>query len=165
MPDQDFHFLSNDKKEELYKRFDDFVNGKNSAEDFLRELREALPIEKTNQNLVYIRVEGLYLISDLLFSNVQMEYRDEAGGKVDRKVIIKKAKLRPLSYYHWLTGSREPVANVMNRRDSLNDPTTSLVKLEDDIVALGNLYRSLKMHGIDKDEKGDGKFGWLDSDK
>lgn len=135
----DMYYLSPETSAQIEKLVNDFTGGAKSisSEDLLEKLQEVLPIQKMNRNSVKRRVEGFYHATELLFKFI-LDKRI-----LDRQQIVLKAKLRPLSYYHYLTGSREPADNVQTRDDYLNDPTTALVKLRDDILGLARLMPQL----------------------
>jgi len=84
------------------------------------------------------RVEGYSQATDLLWEKI-LEI-----GKLDKQEIITRANLKPMSYYHYLTGSREAPDYAKSREDMLNDPSTALVKLRDDIIGLADLMLNLK---------------------
>lgn len=102
---------------------------KMSEEDIVDKVTTELPIQRDDLTSVRRRVEGFYFTTEILWREA-LKYNDS------RPQVVKIAKLKPLSHYHYLTGSREPITNVMTRADYLNDPTTALVKLKDDIVGL-----------------------------
>lgn len=107
--------------------------GKGGPEKLFDQITDLLPIEKLNPDTVRRRVEGYYFASEELWK------RALESKKFNRQDLIRKAGLKPLSHYHYLTGSREPVAYVLTRSDYLNDPTTALVKLRDDILGLARI--------------------------
>ncbi len=114
---------------------DNFVaaSGTEKPEEFFDKVVVVLPIEKMDSDTVRRRVEGLYYASELIFKRLL------AGGKMTRSDIVRAAGLKPLSHFHYLTGSREPKNIVLTRDDYLNDPSTALVKLKDDIVHIAPL--------------------------
>ncbi len=107
-------------------------------ENFLNKLTAKLPIIKSDISSVRRRIEGFYFTTELLWREALRLHNG------DRKEIIHLAKLKPLSHYHYLTGSREPQRNVMTRADYFNDPTTALVKLHDDIIGLVSVFPVLQ---------------------
>lgn len=140
---REFHFIDKDTISKLDELSSSFCDNGQNVEDFLAKLKELLPVHKTDQTTWKARVEGFYEVSEQLFHQVLEKGTAKFGEEWNRQRIVVEAKMRPFSYYHWITGSREPVTNVLTRDDYLNDPTTALVKLEDDIVALGKLFRDL----------------------
>lgn len=143
MRDSKLHFLNEELAENLVKITREFLGGSESGEDLLNRAKKMLPVHKTDQSTWKARVEGYYEISEELFKSCVDKGKVKYGDEWDRQKVVNEAKLRPFSYYHWLTGSREPIDNVLTRYDYLNDPTTAMVKLEDDIKSLTNLYRAL----------------------
>ncbi len=103
-----------------------------------------MPLERGQHQALCARVEGFYELSEGLFELVFDLGQAKHGAEWNRRRVVKEANLRPFSYYHWITGSREPASNVMTRKDYLNDPTTALAKLEEDIQSLAKLYRQLQ---------------------
>lgn len=118
---------------------DDFASGtmKIKPEEFPFRLKKMLPIDKLDRNTVCRRVEGFFHASNLLFDRLFNE------TSLDRKQIIARANLKPMGYYHYFTGSREPADYMKTRDDLLNDPTAALVKLSTDIIGMAYLMREL----------------------
>lgn len=143
MAGRKYHFIQEDTVAKLQEVNKEFTSAAMPPEALLAKLKEVLPVHKTDQTTWKARVEGFYEVSDLLFEEVLEKGTAKFGEEWDRKRVVNEAKMRPFSYYHWITGSREPASNLLSKEDFLNDPTTALVKLEDDIVALAKLYRSL----------------------
>lgn len=133
-------YLTPELADQIAGVVEQFADGKlNIASDgLLEKLKEMLPVEKMNRDTMHQRLEGYYHASDILFTKVI-----EITG-MERPEIVSKANLRPLSYYHYLTGSREPSGNVLTRTDLFNDPATALIKLRDDIVGLSGLIPGLE---------------------
>lgn len=140
---QEFHFVDDKMIIKLDQLTREFVDKKHTPEEFVAKLKEMLPVHKTDQSTWKLRVEGYFEVSEKLFDEVLDKGQAIHGEEWNRQKVVVAAKMRPFSYYHWITGSREPVNNVLTRDDYLNDPTTALVKLEDDILALGKLFISL----------------------
>ncbi|MBD3166931.1 hypothetical protein GF324_10055 [bacterium] len=143
MAGRKYHFINEELVSRLEEIAKEFGAGTMQPEALLAKLKEILPVHKTDQTTWKARVEGFYEVSEELFEMVLEKGTAKFGEEWDRKRVVNEAKMRPFSYYHWITGSREPASNLLSKEDFLNDPTTALVKLEDDIVALGKLYRSL----------------------
>jgi len=135
MREYELRYLSNEAVDQIGKLLDSFdvVGGKQTVEEFFDKVVAVLPIERMNADTVRRRVEGLYYTSELIFKRLL------AGGKLTRNDIVRAAGLKPLSHYHYLTGSREPRNIVLTRDDYLNDPSTALVKLKDDIFGIATL--------------------------
>jgi len=143
MREYKLHFLDKQMAETLLNKTKGFETSSESPEEFMKSIKELLPLHKTDQDTWKTRLEGLFEISELLFDATLAKGKEKEGETWDRQNIVVEAQLRPFSYYHWLTGSREPASNVLTRDDYLNDPTTALVKLEDDIKSLCVLFRRL----------------------
>jgi hypothetical protein len=135
MREYELRYLTSEVASQIAAVVDKYAaaSGKEKPSDMYDRVIDKLPIEKMNADTVRRRVEGLYYTSELLFKRLL------AGGKMNRNDIVRAAELKPLSHYHYMTGSRESRNNVLTRDDYLNDPSTALVKLKDDIVGLGVL--------------------------
>ncbi len=120
-----------------------FVESEASADYLLARLKELLPVHRTDRETWKARVEGFDIAAETLIERVIETGREKEGKGFTRDTVVGRARLRPLSYYHYVTGSREPASNVMTGDDYFNDPTTALVKLEDDLLSLGRLLRSM----------------------
>jgi hypothetical protein len=131
MPRFKLTYLDNDSADKIEKIVQQYASDtkKMTGEQLVDRVTEELPIQRSNQTSVRRRVEGYYFTTEILWTQA-LKYNDS------RPEIVKIARLKPLSHYHYLTGSREPITNVMTRADYLNDPSTALVKLRDDIIGL-----------------------------
>jgi hypothetical protein len=143
MSENVFHFASEEVITKIVAITKEFITNDSSPEELVAKAKEVLPVHKTDQTTWKVRVEGYFEVSEVLFEAVLDKGQEKYGEDWNRQKIVSEAKLRPFSYYHWMTGSREPAANVRDRDDYLNDPTTAMIKLEDDIKALGALLRKL----------------------
>jgi len=140
MPHSETYYLTQDLNEQIAGLIEQYTEGaiELTPEQLLEKLLEILPIEKMNQQTILRRVEGYSQATDLLLEKAL------AVGHLDRQQIVAQAKLKPMSYYHYLTGSRESADYAKTREDLLNDPTTALAKLHDDIIGLAGLIPKLK---------------------
>ena len=131
MPRFELYYLDKNAAENIEKIVQEFAgNTKNmSGENLVEKVTTELPIQRSDLTSVRRRVEGFYFTTEIL-------WREALKHNDSRPAVVKIAELKPLSHYHYLTGSREPITNVMTRADYLNDPTTALVKLRDDILGL-----------------------------
>lgn len=138
MPRTELYYLEKKTAEKIEVLVKEFASDtkKMAAEQLYDKLTEMLPIQKSDMGTVRRRIEGLYVTSEFL-------WQEALKIKNDRHAIVKMAELKPLSHYHYLTGSREPVGNVMTRADYLNDPSTAIVKLKDDIIGLARAFPKL----------------------
>lgn len=138
MPRFELNYLDKKSAETIEKIVQQYANDpkKMTADELVDKVTNELPIKKTDLTSVRRRVEGYYFTTEILWLEA-LKYKE------DRTAVVRIAKLKPLSHYHYLTGSREPITNVMTRADYLNDPTTALVKLRDDIISLATALPKL----------------------
>ncbi len=155
MADQKLYFATDDQISKLREMTQAFIEGDQDPNDFLEDLKQTMPIDRTRQDeTLKARVEGFFIVSDVLFDRALDEGVAQLGENWTRQSVIKAAKLRPFSYYHWKTGSREPADNVVSRKDYLNDAMTAIEKLNDDIVGLGALIREQRNNPAPDEAKG-----------
>ncbi len=135
----ELRFMSPEMADQISKVLDSFVTPENklTGEKLLEQIIQLLPIERMKRETISQRVEGLYFASEILWNKIL------DSKKFKRDEAVREAKLKPLSYYHYQTGSREPSGNVMTRDDYYNDPSTALAKLKDEIVGLASLIPSI----------------------
>lgn len=143
MGNEGLHFIDETLAEKLRAATVKFCDGDGPPEQLIARLKELLPVHKTDKETWKARVEGFDIASQLLIDRVIEIGQEKEGKGFDLDMVTSRARLRPLSYYHYVTGSREPAQNVMSREDYFNDPTTALVKLEDDLMSLSRLFRNL----------------------
>ena len=144
MRTDEMRYLPSNSRDQIDKLADQFTTGaiELTPEDFIERLKEILPVQKLKVDTVRRRVEGYAHVTDLLWDKA-MEI-----GNLDRHQIVIRAKLRPLSHYHYTTGSREPAVAVRTRDDYMNDPGTALEKLKEDIRGLAGLINQLKAQTV-----------------
>ncbi len=125
-------YMSPEVADSISNMLEEFATPENklTPDKLLEKIIQQLPIDKMDRTTIRERVEGLYFASELLWNKLL------DSKKFSREEAVKKAKLKPLSFYHYQTGSREPSGNVMTRDDYYNDPATAMAKLKDDIVGL-----------------------------
>jgi hypothetical protein len=140
MQNNEVYFLTKDLYEQITNLIEEFVEDPSNTDPshLIENLKGVLPIEKMNRQTILRRVEGYSIVADLLWDKVVQIWN------LDRQQIVARAKLKPMSYYHYQTGSRESADYAISRDDLLNDPTTALVKLNDDITGLASLIIELK---------------------
>ncbi len=133
------HYINPNLSKQILNLVDEFASGeiKISPEEFPFRLKKMLPVDKLDRNTVCRRVEGFFHASNLLFDRLIAE------SAINRKDIVVRAKLKPMGYYHYFTGSREPADYMKTRDDLLNDPNAALVKLSNDIVGMASLLGEL----------------------
>ncbi|MDP8228073.1 MAG: hypothetical protein P9M15_01315 [Candidatus Electryoneaceae bacterium] len=131
----ELHYVSSEIADQISNIIKEFIDnsGKPTGKELLDSLSKILPIERMDTDTVRRRVEGLHFVTEILWQKIL------DTGKFNRQEIIQMAKLKPLSYYHYLTGSRDPVNNVLSRDDYLNDPSSAIAKLTDDITGLAQI--------------------------
>ena len=134
------HYLPSDIRALIVELIDQYTAGTVdlSPEELLTRIEELLPLEKMKRETTLRRIEGYSFATDKLWDKT-LEI-----GHLDRKQILARAKLRPMSYYHYMTGSNVPADYASTRADLLNDPTTARVKLRDDIMKLAELLMELR---------------------
>lgn len=139
MPRTELYYLDKKTAEQIDALVKRFASGEEglTPEVMLKQLTEMLPFQKSDITTVRRRVEGFYVTTEIL-------WQEALKLHTDRPAIVRMAELKPLSHYHYLTGSREPVGNVLTRADYLNDPPTALVKLKDDILGIASVFSKLK---------------------
>lgn len=69
----------------------------------------------------------------MLVTKIIEAAHNEKGEEWDRDQVLKTAKIRPLRYFHHVTGYGESRSNEPTREDYFSNPTKALIKLEDDI--------------------------------
>ncbi len=135
---QELRYITDEVAGKISSFIDDYIaGGIKTKEALFDKITDLLPIEKLNPDTVRRRVEGYYYASEELWQKALQ------SGKFSRAELVKKAGLKPLSHYHYLTGSREARNIVLTRDDYLNDPPTALVKLRDDILGLAGILHSV----------------------
>ena len=136
----ELYFLTEDLYSQIMNLIEQFAENRSNSDPnhLIDRLKEMLPIEKMNRQTILRRVEGFSIASDLLWNSAMQI------GNLDRQQIVAGAKLKPMSYYHYLTGSREVANYALSREDLMNDPSTALVKLNDDIINLAKLIIELQ---------------------
>jgi hypothetical protein len=139
MRNKGLHYINPNLSKRISSLVDEFSAGtlKIKPDEFPFRLKKMLPIDKLDRNTVCRRVEGFFHASNLLFDRLISD------SALDRKQIIARADLKPMGYYHYFTGSREPADYMKTRDDLLNDPTAALVKLSNDIIGMATLMREL----------------------
>lgn len=131
----ELRYLSPEVADKISKSIDSYATTENelNSDKLIEKIVQLLPIDKTDRTTIRQRVEGLYFASELLWNKLL------DSKKFSREEAVKRAKLKPLSHYHYQTGSREPAGIVMTRDDYYNDPATAFAKLKDDIHGLASV--------------------------
>jgi len=134
MREHELRYVTNEIVTQVNTLVEAFVaaGGKQTPQQMFDKITALLPITRSKPDSVRARIEGYYFASEFLFKRLIQ------GGRT-RPQIVKDAELKPLSQYHYTVGSREPRNSMLTRDDYLVDPSTSLVKLKDDIISLAEL--------------------------
>ena len=115
-----------------------------SDQDFRAEIDRLLPIEAKQSKSVKRRVEGMFYVSERLWA-IGLELGKKAYGEAfSRQDLWRSTHDLPMSHYRYLTGSREPVPVLITRDDALEDPSTGLAKLGQDIEAILGFIRDTR---------------------
>jgi len=140
------HYINPALGKQIAALIEQFSNGSPavSPDEIPYRLGQLLPIEKLIKETIHRRVEGFYLASDILFNKLMNECLQ------DRRLIVSQAGLRPMGFYHYITGSREPAEYMETRDDALNDPAAAIVKLSRDIVGMADLLSKRKRTPFDQ---------------
>ncbi len=138
--DESYRYIGKSAAEKIQRLVKEFADNDWSAENLLARLKEVLPLHRNEENSTLGRVEGLGIACDFLVEEVLAQKGRESLGW-DREDVVSRAKIRPLSYYHEVTGSAGMEQEQAGGDYLFRDPTRSLVKLEDDVLALGRLLR------------------------
>lgn len=120
-----------------------FCENKQKGDELIDALKKALPVHYADEHAWKKRLEGFFEASELLVTKIIEAAHNEKGEEWDRDQVLKTAKIRPLRYFHHVTGYGESRSNEPTREDYFSNPTKALIKLEDDIFSLANLYHSL----------------------
>ena len=131
----ELRYVSSEVAEQISQLIEEFIttDDEMTGEKLLNRVHLLLPIERMKTETVRQRIEGLHFVTEILWQKIL------DTGKFNRQEVVQMAKLKPLSYYHYLTGSREQVSNVMSRDDYMNDPSTAIAKLKDDVTGLARI--------------------------
>jgi len=135
----EMRFLTPELDKQLTELVDQYADGtvEYTPKELFELLIKILPLERGKRVTINRRVEGFSHITDLLWKKI------EKIGSLKRPDIIRRAKIRPMTYYHHLTGSRIPADFADNRSQLFNDPSTAFAKFQDDIKGLTALLKEL----------------------
>lgn len=137
-----FYYLDSETRKELDAVLESYR--RDSTGDALwTALCNKLPVEKKRNTSYKIRVEGLSYVAESLWEMALAQGKQAYGENFSRQDLAKAVGSRPISYYHYLIGSREPWTVLNTRRDALEDLDTAMLKLKDDIHALVEYIRRL----------------------
>lgn len=135
-------YLKSESKNSLDGILDKFVD-QPLPQRLWQDLLDALPVEKWDSITVKQRVEGLVYIAEELWSLALKLGKKSYGQDFSRRELLHDLRSMPMSHYRYVTGSREPKIALLTRDDALQDPSTSLVKLQRDIETLAEFVRQL----------------------
>jgi hypothetical protein len=137
-----FYYLDSETRRELDAVLEGYI--KNPAGDSLwTALCSKLPLEKKKSTSYKTRVEGLSYAAESLWDTALARGKLAYGENFGRQELSRAVGSRPISYYHYLIGSREPRTILNTRRDALEDLDTAMLKLKDDIMSLADFIRRL----------------------
>ncbi len=137
-----FYYLDSETRKELDAVLESYI--KSPAGDALwMALCNKLPVEKKRSTSYKVRVEGLSYAAEALWDAALARGKQAYGENFSRQELSKAVGFRPISYYHYLSGSREPWTILNTRRDALEDLDTAMLKLKDDILSLVDFIRRL----------------------
>ncbi len=143
MSENSYRFLDPGLAEKLLALVDQFCENDSAPDQLLAKVKELVPLNREDQKTLKIRVEGYFEVSGKLFEVVLANFREKHGGDYSREKLIGEAKIHPFDYYHRVAGMRDGPSEGETREDYLDNPATALVKLEDDILSLARMCRSL----------------------
>jgi hypothetical protein len=127
-----FYYLDSLAREQLNDAIDAFTEDR-SVQRLWGAFEDALPATKLKMRSVKKRVEGMAYLIDKLWNLALEVGRNNFGAEFSRIELIRTTQSRPMSHYHYTAGSREPNDVLLTRDDALQDPTTAMVKLKEDI--------------------------------
>ncbi|MBU0519322.1 hypothetical protein KJ564_10345 [bacterium] len=130
-----FYYLDAGERRQL----EDLVQGllsKSFEGNVFAEIKTLLPIIKWDQVSLRKHVEGMFYVSERLWTVALETGKAKFGGEFNRINLLRITKIKSMSYYSYMTGSRDPVNIMMTRDDVLQDPAISMIKMKDDISAL-----------------------------
>jgi hypothetical protein len=144
MADKELHYITNELSQQVNDIANQFIDVETqlTPEELLAKLEEILPVNKMQQKTMLIRVEGLLIATDLLWKSLLKD------GTISRKEIVTRANIRSMSHYQYITGSRTPPEFLKTRSDFYNDPSTALVKLQDDVLRLSKFMLEFRTETV-----------------
>ena len=140
MAEKELHYINSEMSQQVSQITNQFINGEIdlTPQDLLAKLNDILPINKMQQKTILMRVEGCLISTDLLWKSLLKD------SGLSRDEIVKRANIRSMSHYQYITGSRTPAEFLKTRTDFYNDPGTALVKLKDDVIRLTSFMLELR---------------------
>ncbi|MCX6640360.1 MAG: hypothetical protein NTW14_07760 [bacterium] len=137
-----YYYLDSLGKEQLEDAIAAFLEDK-SPQTLWQAFEEALPMAKLKARSTKKRVEGMIYLCERLWPLAIELGQKVHGAEFSRHDLIHSTQSKPMSYYHYTAGSREPNYILMTRDDALQDPTTAIVKLKQDVDHLVNFIHEL----------------------
>ncbi len=137
-----FYYLDLDTRRQLDQVLQSFLF-QPSGNGLWQNLCERLPLNKLVPEAQRLRAEGLYYVSECLWSFALQGGKKTFGDSFDRAQLRRTLRVLPMSHYHYLMGSRERRENLLTRHDALQDPGTAIAKLQQDIDALAGFIKNL----------------------
>ena len=137
-----FYYIDKQTLAKLDGILDEFIAGDSS--NVMDPLNQALPIQKWDEKSLRGHVEGMFYLSDKLWTHALDLGRATRGDDFSRENLLRATRTMPMSHYRYLLGSREPANVLLTRDDALQDPATAMVKLQRDIESLSDFIQSSK---------------------
>lgn len=137
-----FYYIDNQIIAKLDGILEEFTAGQTN--DVMGQLKQTLPIEKWNEKSLRKHVEGMFYLSEKLWTIALDLGKKTWGDEFSRENLQRITKPMPMSHYGYLVGSREPATVLLTRDDALQDPATAMVKLSHDIESLSDFILSTK---------------------
>jgi len=147
-----FYYLDAGERSQLEELVKQLISKKFNGNVF-DHIKSMLPITKWDHVSLRKHVEGMFYVSERLWNTALETGKQKYGEEFNRINLLRITKIKSMSYYGYITGSRDPMNILMTRDDVLQDPVTSMVKLKDDISALLHfLYDSPEFNsaGVEK---------------
>jgi hypothetical protein len=137
-----FYYLDTQVLGKLDQVLGEFTAG--HADDVMKALNQTLPIVKWNDKSLRRHVEGMFYLSEKLWTFALELGKKTWGAEFSRENLLRITKTMPMSHYSYLVGSREPATVLLTRDDILQDPATAMVKLQHDIKSLSDFILSTR---------------------
>ena len=146
-----YYYLDSDSRRRIDDLLENFLK-QGSTLHLMERLKELLPIEKWKPNSLRKHVEGMYYLSERLWTLALDAGKKAYGNDFSRENLLRVTRTLPMSQYRYLTGSREPMNVLLTRDDALQDPSTAFVKLKHDIETWSEFILSARNGTIESAE-------------
>lgn len=135
-----FYYLDPATRENLEEIILNFSKGQ-LQESLLYEIRQSLPFEKKDLSTVKRRVEGMIYLTERLWMIALEAGKNAYGSDFSRQNLVGITRTMPMSHYHYVTGSREPINVLITRDDALQDPSAAFAKFDRDVNSLAEFIQ------------------------